>query len=173
VALLVLVAFLVAVFVVAPNYEVCACPAAIFFFGFYDSNTSSGGFHEYNLTFYSAWTSNFTVAELRLSVVDENCSPVAGVLSLTLSYLNRSVFAVENGTTDNWVTGSSVVMPGPTSYQGGASGNLSITSTVDLSLDRLASTYVPGGELEDMSPLRPGYVPGTGIGGVGACPAPE
>jgi hypothetical protein len=52
-AAIVVLAGVAVVFVPAANNRICACPAAIFFHASYESNTSLGLFHWYNLTVHS------------------------------------------------------------------------------------------------------------------------
>ena len=157
-------------FVVLPSTGVCACLGAIFFHAFYGSNFTNEGLHVYDLGFIHDWPTSLAVSGLRLTVVNATCATVSSVLSYSLAFTNGTQFAVENGTTDQWSSGASVTLPVDPSGPGNA-GNLTIRTYVDLSLDRLAAARVPGG-IEDLSALRPGYVPGTGIGSGGECDSP-
>jgi hypothetical protein len=95
---------------------------------------------------------------------------VTGALSYTLPYLNKSVFAQENGTTGAWVFGSSVIVPEGDLPSGGmTSGYRSIISVTNRTPDRLASASIPRDTFQDLSVLRPGYVGGTGIGSGWEC----
>jgi|SRR5579859_2794676 len=171
VAAVLLVAGIAYVIVLSLSPNTCACPASIFFHAVYGSNQTLEGVHVYSLGFIHDWPASLTVSEIRFSIVNATCAPVSGVRTYILSYANGTVFAVENGTTEQWSSGSMVILPvdpaGP-----GMAGNLTIRSAVDLSSDRLASAQVPGG-IQDLSALRPGYVPGTGIGSGWECNPPS